>query len=102
VPMRLPFPTLVLGGEVRVPTFEGEEKIAIEPGTQGGSEVRLRGRGLGRLGRRGRGDLVVRVSILVPESSSQQEKDLLRQYAELTDAPVAAKGVFGKAKKIFS
>lgn len=102
VPMRLPFPTLVLGGEVRVPTFEGEEKIAIEPGTQGGSEVRLKGRGLGRLGRRGRGDLVVRVSILVPESPSQQEKDLLRQYAELTDAPVATKGVFGKAKKIFS
>lgn len=101
VPMRLPFPTLVLGGEVSVPTFEGEEKIAIEPGTQGGSEVRLRGRGLGRLGRRGRGDLVVRVSVLVPESPSHKEKELLRQYAELTEAPVS-KGVFGKAKKIFS
>jgi len=44
----------------------------------------------------------VRISVLVPESPSQKEKELLRQYAELTGAPVAGKGVFGKAKKIFS
>lgn len=98
----LPFPTLVLGGEVRVPTLEEEEKIEISRGTKAGSEIRLRGRGFGRLGRRGRGDFVVRVGVIVPESPSQQEKDLLRQYAELTGAPVDAGGVFSKAKKIFS
>jgi molecular chaperone DnaJ len=99
--LEVPFPTLVLGGEVRVPTLEEDEKVAIPRGTKAGSEIRLRGRGFGRLGRRGRGDFIVRVGVLVPESPSQQEKDLLRQYAELTGAPVEAAGVFSKAKRIF-
>lgn len=99
----LPFPTLVLGGEVTVPTLEEPEKVTIPPGTRAGSELRLRGKGMGRLGHRGRGDLVVRVGVLVPESPSAREKELLKQYAELVGAPVGTgKGVFGKAKKIFS
>ena len=60
---------------------------------------------MGRLSRGGRGDLVARVDLDVPESPSREAKDLLRQYAELTGAPVGkgkSKGVLGKAKKIFS
>jgi len=99
----LPFPTLVLGGEITVPTLEGEEeRITIASGTNAGTEVRLRGKGPGRLGRRGRGDLVVRIGVQVPSSPSAREKELLRQYAEVIGAPVGSKGVFGKAKKIFS
>ncbi len=102
--MDLPFPTLVLGGEIAVPTLDdAEEKVSISPGTAVGSEVRLKGRGMGRLGRNGRGDLVVRVGVSVPEAPSKEEKELLRRYAELTGAPVGSgKGVFRKAKKIFS
>jgi molecular chaperone DnaJ len=100
--LELPYPTLVLGGEVEIPTLEGPEKIPITAGTPAGSEVRLRGKGFGRLGRRGRGDLVVRAGVVIPESPSAKEKELLRQYAELTNAPVGGKGVFRKAKKIFS
>jgi molecular chaperone DnaJ len=99
----LPFPTLVLGGEVSVPTLEGEPaKIAIPAGTQAGSEIRLRGRGLGRLGRSGRGDLVVRAGVAVPEEPSKKEKELLRAYGEEIGAPLAGKSVMDKAKKIFS
>jgi molecular chaperone DnaJ len=97
----LPFPTLVLGGEVEIPTLEEAEKVVIAAGTPAGSEIRLRGRGLGRLSRRGRGDLVIRAGVRIPESPSAREKELLRQYAELTKAPVGGKSVFGKAKKIF-
>lgn len=97
----LPYPTLVLGGEVEVPTLEDPEKIAITPGTPAGSEIRLRSKGFGRLGRRGRGDLVVRTGVSIPKSPSAREKELLRQYAELIEAPVGGKGVLGKAKKIF-
>lgn len=99
----LPYPTLVLGGSVEVPTLEEPEKIAIDPGTQPGAQVKLRGRGFGRLGRSGRGDLLVRVGVRVPSSPSKEEKELLRQYAQLTGAPVGKpKGdVFRKAKKIF-
>jgi molecular chaperone DnaJ len=98
----LPFPTLVLGGEVEVPTLEGEERVSVAPGTAVGSEVRLRGKGMGRLGKSGRGDLVVRVGVRVPEKPSKEEKELLRKYAELTGAPVGGRGMLGKAKKIFS
>ncbi|MEO8430617.1 MAG: molecular chaperone DnaJ [Acidobacteriota bacterium] len=98
----VPFPTLVLGGEMTVPTLEEPEKISIAAGTRTGSEIRLRGRGFGRLGHRGRGDFVVRASVLVPESPTSREKDMLREYAEATGAPVAPRGVLGKAKKIFS
>ena len=98
----LPFPTLALGGEVTVPTLEEPEKVAIPPGTRAGSEIRLRGKGFGRLGRRGRGDLVVRAGVLVPAAPSGREKELLREYAELLGAPVGKPGVAEKAKKIFS
>ncbi len=102
VRLELPFPTLVLGGEVTAPTLEGEEKVSIDAGTAVGAEVRLRGKGVRRLGRSGRGDLIVRVGVRIPEKPSKAEKELLRKYAELTGAPVADKGVLGKAKKIFS
>jgi len=99
----LPFPTLVLGGEVSVPTLEGEPAtITIEAGTPAGSEIRLRGRGVGRLGRGGRGDLVVRAGVAVPEKPTKKEKELLRAYAEEIGAPVGGKTVLDKAKKIFS
>lgn len=100
--LELPFPTLVLGGEVTVPTLDESEKIRIPSGSPVGSEVRLRGKGFGRLGERGRGDLVVRLGVVVPRSPSSPEKELLRQYAELVEAPVGTKRVFEKAKKIFS
>jgi len=102
VRLDLPFPTLVLGGEVTAPTLDGEEKVSIDAGTAVGAEVRLRGKGVRRLGRSGRGDLIVRVGVRVPEKPSKAEKELLRKYAELTGAPVEEKGVLGKAKKIFS
>ncbi len=91
----------MLGGEVEIPTLEEAEKISIEAGTPAGSEIRLRGRGIGRLGRHGRGDLVVRTGVRVPQSPSAEEKELLRRYAELVGAPVGRKGVFKKAKKLF-
>jgi molecular chaperone DnaJ len=102
LPLTLPFPTLVLGGEVSIPTLGETQRISIPPGTKAGAEIRLRGQGFSRLGRRGRGDLVVRAGVLIPESPSTREKELLRQYAELVDAPVGKPSVAEKAKKIFS
>ncbi len=99
--LTLPYPTLVLGAEVSVPTLEGTEKIAIAAGTPAGSEVRLRGKGFGRIGQRGRGDLIVRVGVEVPQAPSAKEKELLRQYAELVGAPVGKPSMAEKAKKIF-
>ena len=103
VRLELPFPTLVLGGEVDVPSLEGSEKIRVAPGTSVGEQLRLKGKGMGRLARGGRGDLIARVDVHVPDSPSKEERELLRKYAELTGAPVGKdKSVLGKAKKIFS
>jgi len=105
VRLELPFPTLVLGGEVEVPTLEGPERITVPPSTVVGEQLRLKGRGMGRLSRGGRGDLLARVDLHVPDSPSREERELLRKYAELIGAPVEkgkGKGVLRKAKKIFS
>jgi hypothetical protein len=48
VRVELPFPTLALGGTVEVPTLDAPEKVTLDPGTQPGAELKLRGRGFGR------------------------------------------------------
>ena len=73
-----------LGAEVDVPLLDGQStKVEIEPGTQPADVLRLRGEGVGRLGRRGRGDLFVRIEVEVPHSLSPAERELLRGYAEV-------------------
>ena len=72
-----------LGTSVTVPTADGEEPIEIKPGTQPGSEIRLRGRGVPHLRRSGmRGDLHVLVDVRVPTRLSARQRELLEQLAE--------------------
>lgn len=73
-----------LGAEVEVPLIDGgTETVEVAPGTQPGWSTRLRGHGMGRLGRRGRGDLVLVADVVVPVDLSPEEEDLLRSYGEL-------------------
>ena len=72
-----------LGASVSVPLIEGgETTLDIPPGTQPGTVIRLEGAGMGRLGRRGRGDLKVVVDVEVPTKLTKEEDRLLRRYAE--------------------
>ena len=64
-------------------TLEGTERIWIEPGTPSGTVVRLRGKGLPSLGRRGRGDLFVTIRVQTPTDLTKQERELLERFAEL-------------------
>lgn len=73
-----------LGTQVEVPRLGGEtEKVDVPAGTQPGWVTRLSGEGMSRLGRRGRGDLLVVADVVVPVDLSSEEEDLLRRYAEL-------------------
>jgi molecular chaperone DnaJ len=99
VDLSLPFPTLVLGGRVSVPTLEGEREVDVAPGTSVGSEVRLRGLGVARLGHSGRGDQVIRLGVAVPTRASKEEKELLRRYAQMIGAPAGRPGLFERKKK---
>jgi len=71
-----------LGTTVRVPTADGEEDLEIKPGTQPGTEIRLRGRGAPHLRRAGaRGDLHVMVGVRVPTKLSKAQREALEAYA---------------------
>lgn len=75
----LNFPTAALGGTVEIPTIDGKVKVKIEPGTQPGKVLRLRNKGLPSVNGYGTGDLLVNVSIYVPETLSKDEKKALEE-----------------------
>ncbi|HEY7401123.1 MAG TPA: molecular chaperone DnaJ [Actinomycetota bacterium] len=79
----VPFTQAALGGEVEVETLDGVERIKIEPGTESGATVRLRGAGVPNLNRRGRGDLFVTVHVTVPGQLSKDERRVVEELAAL-------------------
>ncbi len=74
---------VTLGADVEVETLDGVEHIRIEPGTGSGTVIRLRGKGVPNLNRRGRGDLYVTVHVVTPTELSRDERKLFEQIAEL-------------------
>ena len=84
-----------LGTTLLVPTVEGEEEVEIKPGTQPGTEIRLRGKGVPHVRRSGvRGDLHVLVDVAVPTRLSKRQRELLTQYAEDAGEAVGGGGGF--------
>ena len=82
--VRLGITEAVLGREVDIPLVGGGNyALDIPAGTQPGSVFRLARQGMPKLRRRGRGDLLVEIDVVVPESVSDDEEDLLRQLAAL-------------------
>ena len=79
----LDFPTAALGGNADIPTVDGKKvSIKIEPGTQPGKTLRLRGKGLPAVEGYGKGvgDLVVNISVFVPKTLSREEKEAIEQF----------------------
>ncbi|MGQ9518452.1 MAG: DnaJ C-terminal domain-containing protein, partial [Anaerolineae bacterium] len=76
--------TALLGGEVRVPTLEGQVALRIPPETQAGRTFRLKGLGMPSLQNPShKGDLYVKVRVKLPEKLSDREKSLFRELANL-------------------
>lgn len=78
----LSFPTAALGGAVEIPTVDGKVKVKIEPGTQPGKVLRIREKGLPSVNGYGTGDLLVNISIYVPETLSKDEKKALEKMED--------------------
>ncbi len=76
----LDIPTATLGGKIDVPTIDGKARINIESGTQPGTVLRLRGKGLPSLNGYGTGDLKVYISIYIPETLSRDEKAAMEKF----------------------
>lgn len=68
-----------LGAKITVPTLDGEEVVEVAPGTQPGEVKVLRGRGVPRLQRSGRGDQKVVLNVMIPRDLTAEQKDLLRE-----------------------
>jgi molecular chaperone DnaJ len=82
-----------LGTRIAVPTVDGDEEIEVKPGTQPGTEIRLRGRGVPHLRRTGsKGDLHVFVNVVVPARLSKRQRELLAEYAAESGEDVGATG----------
>jgi curved DNA-binding protein len=76
----------LLGGEVRVPTIGGTVALKINKGTQSGRTIRLAGQGMPKLRSSERGDLYAKVRVIIPETLSEREEELVRQWAQLRGA----------------
>lgn len=76
------FPEAALGAEVEVQTLHGFAAVELKPGTQPGTEIRMRHKGIQRLNTNRRGDQIVRVNIHVPTSLTSKEKSLIKELAD--------------------
>ena len=106
----LNFTTLALGGEIRVPTLDGDEPFGVPAGTQTGTTFRVRGKGMPDVSGRGHGDLLVTLKVSTPRKLSKDQKKLLEQLAAtlpkeaFEPTPVGDhddKGLLDRVKDIF-
>jgi DnaJ-class molecular chaperone len=77
----------LLGAEVPVGTLSGRVLLTIPPGTQSGRPIRLTGQGMPRLGKAGRGDLLVRPKVVLPTDLSADARKAARSFIDLVDQP---------------
>lgn len=105
--MKISYITAALGGEITVPTLTGTIKYTIPEGTQPGTTFRMREQGIQRLRSKDKGDLMVKVDIEVPKRLTEEQKHLLRAFAETLGEKVsqgephksnAKKSIFDKVK----
>jgi len=81
----LTIPQATLGCSLEVPTIDGKAKINIAPGTQPGTVLRLRGKGIPEVqgyNRGQRGDEVINISVYMPETLSKDEKEAMKRFAD--------------------
>lgn len=94
------FVQATLGGEIEVPTMDGNVTVRIPSGTPSGRVFHLRGKGIPKLGGYGKGDQYVTVFIDVPKKLTARQKELLREFAEISGDDIS-KGFMEKIKDIF-
>ena len=96
------FSQAALGAEMEVPTLSGKVALKIPAGTQSGVKMRLKGKGIQRLGGYGQGDQIVTVHVETPTKLSNEQKDLLKRLSEVDHlSNPMSRGFFDKVKDLF-
>jgi molecular chaperone DnaJ len=94
-----------LGDKVTIPTLDGDETIQIPPGTQTGRVFRLRGRGVTRLRRTGRGDLLILTQVVVPTQLDEQQRELIQELGKTLGKEVISqqeRSLMDRLRDVFS
>jgi molecular chaperone DnaJ len=94
-----------LGAEIDVPTIDGgKSKVKIPGGTQSGKQFRLKVKGMPIIRSDDYGDLYLETNVIIPESLSKEQKDLLEKFKSLEDLDNNSeiKNFINKAKKFWS
>ena len=95
-----------MGTSVDIPTLSGKARIKIQPGTQSGKVLRLKGKGLPGVNSYGHGDLLVQINVWIPKHLNKKEKELLEQLRHsenMQPTPTKTeKGFFDKMKDMFN
>ena len=100
VQVPLSFPNAALGGKVIVPVVGGDKEVEVEPGTQAGDVMVMRGAGVPKLDGRGRGDQIIRFQVETPTDLSSNAKELLRELAEeLGEELTEKRGLFSRFQR---
>jgi molecular chaperone DnaJ len=92
-----------LGDEISVPTLEGEHTLKVPDGTQSGTTLRIRGKGVPILNSHGKGDLYVDVRVQTPSKLNKRQRELLQELDGLTrvENKPQRRTLLGKVKNIF-
>ncbi|WP_062201865.1 molecular chaperone DnaJ [Demequina salsinemoris] len=106
--LEVPMTAAALGTVLTVDTFDGAQEVDVPQGTHSGHTVRLKGLGVGRLQRPGRGDLFVHLDVLTPTDLTDEQQELMTRLAKLRGeempearlAPIGG-GVFSRLKDAF-
>jgi molecular chaperone DnaJ len=95
------FPQAALGAEVEVPALDGKAQLTIAPGTQSGTTLRVRGRGMPSVRGGTRGDQLVTVHVVVPSRMSRRERELLEEFAKEGGDRIDERSFFERVKEAF-
>jgi len=109
----IPMTSAVMGTTIPIETLDGEISVVIKAGTQSGSVIPMRSKGITHLRGNGRGDLFVHVDVIIPQKLSKSEDELIRQFAKARGDKLGhgeihreskdgqAGGIFGKFRDVF-
>jgi molecular chaperone DnaJ len=81
--LSIPFSAATLGSKAKIITLDGEEEIDIKTGTQSGSKIALKNKGMARLRGSGRGDLIVHLEVTTPTKLNREQEELIKKFAQL-------------------
>ena len=98
------FTQAALGAEIQVPTLEGEQSLKIPEGTQSGTTLRIRSKGVPVLNGHGKGDLFVEIRVQTPSKLNKRQRELLQELEATTrvDNKPQRRTLMGKVRDIFS